>query len=191
MSEVYITVRLCVYCRGSKSWGEEEEEEGEGRGLGYGRYWLGNGRDWSPSESSQSWKEPAYHLPPPLIPSPPLTLTPSPPPSQSCPHPHTATPSQVVNRTSFPQQPLTTPTQLLMTTPTHQVWFLDLSLPSIPVSINVQQQPTPVASTSPASLSPSHVWSANKAEGSRSTSTHALTPPTNMLVTPLMKEAAQ
>jgi hypothetical protein len=98
----------CCRTRQSCSWEEEEEE---GRGLGY---WPGDIGHCSPSESSQLLKAPPYNLPPPLIPSPPLTLTPSPSPPTT----HTVTFSQV------PQpQSLSTPTHVHppQTTPTHPV----------------------------------------------------------------------
>lgn len=100
----------------NQSWREEE------RGLGYSGRWPGHRGVWSPSGSSQSMKEQTYYLPPPLIPSPPLTLTPSPPP-----------PSYTVSQVtmSYPPQPITTPPQLPTTPLTYQVYMYNVEVTSI------------------------------------------------------------
>ena len=109
-------------------------EEGGGRRLGY---WRDKTR-----ENSDSSQEPAFYLPPPLIPSPPFTLSPSPPPSQ----PHTLT----------SHDKKLSPLELPIATPSHQVEQTHVCLTTLLSSLF---QPSSTADSSLLSPTYPHVQS--------------------------------
>ena len=160
------------------NWGEGEEEGGL---ECYSSSWLGGRGDRSPSESSQSWRGAVHHLAPPLIPSSPLTLSPSPTPSLTYSYPPPGPTSQVrgVGNTArdklSPQQWQSTPQQVKF----HRLLAQRVTLSLL--HMQPQQTGTPASYKSPKFSAKQPVSSARCRHD---TTRHVQSPPTNKSVTP-------